>query len=91
MKSLLVLTIISVKLSLIGIDVGSKYIRVGLEENPQGDKIVENEISKRKTDNKIAICSEAVYIGESAVQRIQREQCIYVEGIGFNKLTWTNN
>jgi hypothetical protein len=51
MKLITLISLVSVGLCLLGIDIGTRYIKVALEELGNGDKVVENEMSKRKTLN----------------------------------------
>ncbi len=51
MKILAVLISAGVTLCLLSIDLGSRYIKFALEEVGQGDRVIENELSKRRTEN----------------------------------------
>ena len=64
MKLSFLLILLGVGLCLIGIDIGSKYIKIALEELGNGDRIIENEMSKRKTENSLSLCTDGLFIGE---------------------------
>lgn len=51
MKLITFIGLISVGLCLLGIDIGTRYIKVAMEELGNGDRLIENEMSKRKTLN----------------------------------------
>lgn len=60
MKIVVIATLIGVGLCLLGIDLGSKFIKIALEELGSGDRVIENEMSKRQTHNLISVCSDGV-------------------------------
>jgi hypothetical protein len=51
MKLGVLLSLVGVGLCLLGIDLGSRFIKIALEELGNGNRVIENEMSKRKTEN----------------------------------------
>jgi hypothetical protein len=51
MKFFVVISLVGIGLCLLGIDLGSRYFKIALEELGNGDRVIENEMSKRKTEN----------------------------------------
>ncbi len=56
MKVFLGYVMLGVVLSILSIDLGSRYIKLALEEMGSGDRIVENEMTKRRTENYLSAC-----------------------------------